>query len=255
MTPDTILTKVKLLRNLINSPNPNEASAARTMADKLIAKYNITDEELKSLEDQPPKYGVENLLFHTFSIIGWMQHLALGIAKHFYCHIVQETLQPSSGACEYNYYVYGEDEDVVSTQFVFKAAFKKINDLVEARCLGRGPVYVQSYCEGLVESIKNNIEDFGIEIPEIKRPAAAAPQTEKIIDTSGKGAMTAPAKQEPEKPEKESVDISGSSQIKDVMAYLKGLQDGSRISFREILELEAENERVKELQSEQPTDK
>jgi hypothetical protein len=76
-TPPAILTKVKLLRNLSNSPNSNEASAASAIADRLIEKYNITPEELASLEKQEVSYSQNELLYHTFKVIGWMQALLL----------------------------------------------------------------------------------------------------------------------------------------------------------------------------------
>jgi Protein of unknown function (DUF2786) len=248
-TPETILTKVKLLLNLSSSSNTNESGNARAMADRLIAKYNITAEELKSLEEQPAKYGEDDLLFHTIRIVNWMQHLSLACAKHFFCYIVQETVKPGSGDEQYNYYVYGDDEDVTYVKFAFHTFHKKINELIAKKCAGRGPIYIESYCEGVIEAVKYNLSMDGLEMPEVKKPVINDDVGEKVLNTGHETLAT--VRPEPEKPEKETVDISKGTLIKDVAAYFKGVADGKNLSLQEILELEAENERVKELQGTQ----
>jgi len=233
--PPAILNKVKLLINLANSPNPNEAETARAMADKLIAKYNISEEELASLE---PKefYGENEKLFTTSGIVSWKQQLAVAIAGYFDCQIVQEELIPVEGPHQYSHFVYGDDDQVKDTQFVYHAFCKKIDNLVSIKCLGRGPVYVESYCEGVVESIKWNIQMYGIEVPEIKKTLKkeeqAAPPTTKSITKSDS---------EKERPTENKINISGQSFIKDVMAYFKGVDDGKNLSLQEILDLESNN--------------
>ena len=247
MTPAHILTKVKFLINLGSSPNANEAAAAVAAAEKLIAKYNISAEELKSIEDQPRVYSADSLLFKTFQVVNWMQHLALACAKQFYCYVVVESITAATGLQEFNYYVYGDDDDIVNVKFAFNAILGKIHQLVDTRCIGRGPIYQDSYCEGCVESVKASIAYFGIEIPERKQPVRTIQQEEKVLNNGTSN--LAVHKIEKEKPEKETLDISQSSRIKDVMAYLKGLDDGSRISIDDVLELAAENEEPEQLES------
>ena len=233
--PPSILNKVKLLLNLASSPNQNEADTARAMADKLIAKYSITQEELDSLE---PKefYGENEKLFVTLGIVSWRQQLALAVATYFDCQIVQEELVPAEGLHQFNYFVYGDDDQVKNVQFVYHAFCKKIELLSDNRCVGRGPVYVDSYCEGVVESVKWNIQMYGIDVPEMKKSlkkeeAPPPPPTTKSITKSG------PDKEEPTD---KKVDISKNSFIKDVMAYFKGVDDGKNLSLQEILELASE---------------
>lgn len=239
VTP-AILNKVKLLLNLANSPNPNEAENARAMADKLIAKYNISEEELASLE---PKefYGENEKLFTTQGVVSWKQQLAVAIANYFDCQIVQEELVPAEGPHQFTHFVYGDDDQVKDTQFVYHAFCKKIDNLVAAKCPGRGPVYVESYCEGVVESIKWNIQMYGIEVPEMKRPikkeeGAAQPTTKSITKQDT----------EKEQPTENKINISGKSFIKDVMAYFKGVDDGKNLSLQDILDLESNNPEAKQ---------
>lgn len=232
--PPAILDKVKKLLNLAQSSNPNEAENARAMADKFIAKYNITEEDLASLE---PKefYGENEKLFVTLGIVGWRQQLALAVATYFDCQIVQEELVPAEGVHQFNYFVYGDDDQVKDVQFVYHAFCKKIENLADERCFGRGPVYVDSYCEGVVESVKWNIQMYGIDIPDVKRPVAkveqAPPPNSKTITKSG------PDKEEPTE---KRVDVNSGSLIKDIMAYFKGVDDGRELSLKAVLELEVE---------------
>ena len=245
--PPAILHKVKLLINLSTSPNPNEAESARVLADKLIAKYNITEEELSSL-DEKVYYGEDEKLFVTLGVVGWRQQLALAVATYFDCQIVQEELVPAEGVHQFNYYVYGDTDQVKDTQFVYHAFDKKVEELTDAQCLGRGPVYVSSYCEGVVESIKWNIQMYGIEVPEIKKPlkkqVQAAPLNSKTIVKSGK---------DKEEPTDNRVYVNKGSLIKDIMAYFRGVDDGKNLSLQDVLELEINNAEPEQITGGQET--
>jgi hypothetical protein len=244
-TPAHILTKIKFLINLKQSPNIHEAENAGVLAEKLINKYGVSGEELKTVDDQPRSYAPESLLFKTFKVVGWMQHLALACAKQFYCYIVIESITAATGLQEFNYYVYGADEDIEYVKFSFNTILKKIHELVDTRCLGCSDIYQDSYCEGCVESVKGQINSFGIEIPEKKQASRPIKQEENILNNGNSNLSF--HKSEKEKPEKETVDVSKGSLIKDVVAYFKGIEDGARISLQDILELEAENEKIDSL--------
>jgi len=187
-------------------------------------------------------YGENEKLFSSVGIISWKQQLALAIARYFECQIVQEELVPGEGEHQYNYYVYGEDDQVKDTQFVYHSFNKKIENLSDIRCLGRGPIYIDSYCEGVVESVKWNIDMYGIEIPEIKKPIKkeeqeTVPTNPKTITKSG------PDKEEPTD---KRVDISKQSFIKDIMAYFRGVDDGKELFLKDILEIEVEERKQME---------
>ena len=242
-TPPGILNKIKFLINLGNSPNINEATTAKALAEKLINKFKVTEAELESLEQKLP-YGENELLFHTFSIVGWMSRLALSIAKHFDCHIVQETITPATGGHEYNYFVYGGEDEEEYVKFAFASFLKKIHYLLDTKCIGRGPIYQDSYAEGVVEAIKSNIEFNGIDIPEVKRPSRKIESKQIEVDTS-KQAIVTPSKKEA--PHDEKVNVAEQSLIKDINAYYKGVIDGQTLSLQDILELEVENEESQQL--------
>lgn len=250
--PPSILQKVKLLLNLATSPNPNEAANAKELADKLIAKYNITEQELSSL-DPKEFYGENEKLFVSLGVCHWRQALALAISKYFDCQIVQEEMVPTNGQIdihEFRYYVYGDEDQVKDTQFVYHAFAKKIDKLVEVRCIGRGPIFVDSYCEGVSESIKLNIEMYGIDVPDIKKTLKkeqqATPPSSNSIVKSGENR---------EEPTDNKVNINKGSLIKDIMAYFKGLEDGKDLSLQDILELEKENIESAQLEQDTENDK
>lgn len=236
-----ILSKVKKLLALAASPNPNEAATAQALADKFIAKYSITAEDLASL-DEKVYYGEDEKLFLTFGIVGWRQQLALCTATYFDCQIVQEETVPTEGLHQFTYFVYGDYDQVKNTQFVYHAFAKKVDFLIDTKCLGRGPIYVDSFSEGVVESIKHNIQMYGFDLPEIKKPlkkeeGLAAPPTPTT--------MTAP--QGKEEPTDKRVNVNKNSFIKDIRAYFKGLDAGKNLSLSDILEMEISSVATKEL--------
>lgn len=246
--PENILAKVKLLLNLTSSPNAHEAEAARGMVDKLIAKYEITEEELASLEEKKPLYGEDDKLFVTIGLVSWKQRLATVIAKQLFCHIVQEELVPVEGLHQFSYFVYGDPEDALNVKFAFYIFINRIEEMINTKCVGRGQIYIESYSEGLVEAIANNIYWEGIQIPNLKsRKKSETPETEKVLNNGSPN--MAIHKEEKEKPLEQTVNVNAGPIIKDVAAYFKGITDGQRFSFNDILELEMENERIKELQS------
>lgn len=245
--PEAILSKIKLLINLTHSPNPHEAENAKAMVDTLVAKYNISAEDLKSLEEKKPLYGDDDKLFVTFGLVGWKQSLALTISKQFYCQIVQEELVPVEGLHQYTYYVYGDKEDSDNVKFVYQTFSDRIEELVKSKCFGRGAIYTSSYTEGLVEIITNTIAWEGIDIPNIKVPSREKPVEVPERTLNNGSSNLSVRKEEKEKPCKESVAPQGGSMIKDIQAYFKGLQDGKDFSFQDVLELAAEASKLKEI--------
>ena len=236
--PPSILIKVKKLLSLANSPNPNEAATARDLADALIAKYSITEAELGSL-DPKEYYGENEKLFVTFGPVMWRRQLAVAVAKYFDCQIVQEELAPANGEgiTQFSHFVYGDTDQVKDTQFVYHAFAKKIDNLVETKCVGRGTVYIGSYCEGVVESVKWNIEMYGIDIPEVKRTIK---KEEKSMSIPTTGIVKSDDKEEPV--DNNRKDINKGTFIRDIMAYFAGLDAGKNLSLQEILELAVEVE-------------
>lgn len=236
----SIINKVKLLLKLATSPNENEATAAREMAERLIAKYNISQGQLDAADEPPPLYGENERIYSTEGLVSWKQQLVLAVANYFECQVVVEELGGTEPH-KFSYFAYGDDDQVKDTQFAYRAFEKKVEELVLSRCLGRGPIYLDSYCEGVVESIRWNIDMDGIEIPNINRKArkveeAAPPTSSSLARVEG----------DKPTPTKNRTQVQGKL-IKDIMAYFKGVDDGKHISLQDVLEIEAQSESVGEL--------
>lgn len=230
--PPAILNKIKLLIKLTSSPNPHESETARTLADNLISKYNLSPEDLKALEDPKPLYGEDDKLFSTMGLVGWKSQLALAIGSHFDCQIVQEELVPSEGEHQYNYYVYGDPEDSNNVKFAWQVLSIKVDELIIMNCSTHDNDYTSSYSEGVVEAMKSNIKFENIVIPQTK---SRIPQEIKKDSLS-----PAESKKEKPKPANQSVDVNSQSIIKDIAAYYNGLYDGQYIYLQDLIESSAE---------------
>lgn len=217
-TPPAILNKIKLLKGLSQSPNPHEAESARQLAEKLIEKHNVSEGELSSL-DPKPLYGENEKLFTTIGPVHWRQQLAVSIAAHFDCQIVQVELVPAEGPHPFEHYVYGETDNVNNVKATFYSFNSKVEHLINTKCLGRTSVYVSSYAEGVVDAIRENIILYGIDLPEVVRPIKNDKAIVPTIETIEK------PKDRPA-PANERIDISGKTFVQDIAAYFNGLYDG-----------------------------
>jgi hypothetical protein len=230
--PESILQKIKLLQSLGNSPNANEAETALAMVARLIAKYNITQDDLNSIADKAPAYGEEEKLFQTIGVVSWMSQLALAIGNKYDCSIVQETIKPlDSGPEQNNYYAYGDPEDVEDVKFVWGAFSKKVEELVLINCINRGPIFIHSYTEGVTQSIRFNLETQDIDIPKVNLTKTKEEVKPDAIVSTG-------VVVEKEKPTTETYNVNANSLVKDIMAYFKGLEDGKEIKLQSVLDLE-----------------
>ena len=241
--PESILQKIKLLQSLGTSPNANEAQAALAMVARLVAKYNVTQDDLNSIADKAPAYGEEEKLFKTIGVVSWMSQLAWVIGNKYDCSIVQETIKPVGGGPEQNnYYAYGDAEDVEDVKFVWRAFSKKVEELVLTNCINRGPIFIHSYTEGVTQSIRFNLETQDIDIPKVNLT--------KIKEDVKPNTIVSTAPVEKEKPTTETYNVNANALIKDIMAFFKGLEDGKGIKLQSVLDLE-QNAKVTALPEEE----
>ena len=204
----SLINKIKKLLALGQSANPNEANNAKVMAAKLIAKHRISEQDL-SCQDNKPLYGDNEKLYSSVGIINWKQHLAFAIATHFNCQIVQEEF--INDELHYAYYVYGKH--VIKVQHIFHTLINKIKILQDVACLNKNDTYIECYCEGIVASIKLNISMMGNFSP----PSQTTSIISKSLDTINKDGA------------EKKIDIGDGVVIKDMLAYIKGLEDGKSI--------------------------
>lgn len=221
-----ILNKIKLLLNLTKSSEENEAATAQTLADKLIAKYSITPEELESLDDSP-LYGEDTKLYSTTQKISWIARLAAAIAEFHNCYAVQEVQTSSTGEVQYVYYLSGDLVDIEAGKLLFAKFFEEINSLTKSKCVFKSDHYKFSFQEGLIDGIKEKLASIDyISKPKEKeeKEALAEVKTTEMVTTADKLA--------PKKPTEnvEKIEYNEGTLI-DPAAYYKGVNCGYNIQF------------------------
>lgn len=153
------LQKIKDLLKLAASASEHESATAKMLADKLIAKYNVSQEQLDGIEaSDKPLYDDEDLLLDTNKLEDWINILALIVAKKYDCFAIKEDNISSTGETTYRYYVYGEPNDVLIAKELFKYIYDEIIDLIQDICYEENEIYKYSFAEGCVNGAKMNIE-------------------------------------------------------------------------------------------------
>ena len=223
------LQKIKDLLKLATSSNDNEAATAKFLADKLIAKYEVTPDQLADIEaSDKPIYDDDDLLLDTEMLADWINILALVVCKKYDCFAIKEDNIASDGPITYRYYVYGDPADVAIAKQLFNFVYDRINKLLAQTCSGRGQLYRDSFAEGAVNGARVNIEyenfsTIGVvkvseEKSEVKKDAIEAPQ---------KTPLKPPAIEN-------KVNVSNKEKPLDVYAYFQGMDYGSDIHIGSI---------------------
>lgn len=223
-----IIAKVKLLLKLAQSPNENEAANAKAMAEKLIEKHGLSEAEY-DIKDAPPIYTDDDLLFAEESEVDWKQIIAQACATKFDCFIIKEQQISSSGDQRFEYFIYGDPDDVAIARSLFSFVSNEIEALISKNCYGRGDLYIASYGEGAANSVRVNIEMEDYKVDGLVKPKViieAAENKEAIV--SADKAPKAPP------PIKERSNVSNAEKPIDIIAYWRGEGDGRHIHLSEM---------------------
>ncbi len=88
---DVILSKVKKLLALGNSPNEAEAQSAIEKAHQLLKDYNLSIHDIS----QDSKYGIiEEVVSESKNDSQWRKYILLGVAKANYCmHLITKSVK------------------------------------------------------------------------------------------------------------------------------------------------------------------
>lgn len=221
------LHKIKLLFNLAAKAPEHEAANAKALAQKLMEKHGVTDEQLQELlNDGKPLYGEDQKLFSTPTVVPWKSLLAYLVSFKYNCYVVQEEQVPSEGSSEFVYYLYGDDNDVATVQYFFPKLLKEVEDVMLIACYGRGEIFVESYREGLINGLRENLNYFDLDFGFLKKKTI-----DKQISTGTANLTKTEAELPKEKPAKESVDVSSKTVVKDINAFFRGDVDGRNIDL------------------------
>lgn len=153
-----ILEKICHLKELAGSSNPNEAAAAAAAADRLIQKYRIDETELH-MSKASSDFEAEDsdfVLYETGRRIQWKHTLATTLAAHYGCAMWMDSSY-STGRKRTSYRLVGVKSDMDIVNYMFTWLVSEIEMLTKMFCRGLGHVYSQSYCEGAVTGIRDQL--------------------------------------------------------------------------------------------------
>lgn len=223
MEKQKIIQKINNLFSLATSSNINEAESAKKLATALMEKYSITESDLKSTTDD--LYNKDNLLFKTEDISEWKRILSMVVAKHNYCLIIEQKISLDNSFC-YEYYVFGEEENINMTKNIFNIFYEKAEQLINLNCLDKDKDFYDSYSEGVVVGMKKIIFEFDDYDFNSKN------KSRSIKDIANKqktqSSLLKPQNVIPSKPIENS-SVVEKTFIKNVLAYFKGINDGESI--------------------------
>lgn len=228
MEKEKVISKIKLLLKLAESPNENESANAKALANSLIEKYGISPEELK---DNTFSYPEENILFRTFVRSFWKNRLAIVLANQFFCYIIEQKISSTVEDLpveEFVYFLYGEEQDIENVKRLYLNLEAKIDGVITEVCRGRGELFCDSFSEGLMNAVKYRIEngDFDFKIQELKEEKNIKQDT--IIK---KNVSDFPDK----KPVENKRDIVEDKKPIDIIAYFKGEKAGMNLELEDLL--------------------
>lgn len=154
-----IIEKIKKLRELSNSSNVNEAAAAASAADKLIAKFRISEQELHGASAEEIVDDTD-VLYKSGRAIGWKTSLAIKLAEHYSCFVYNSYDKNVRKQTELH--LAGVKSDIEIVKYMFAWLVCEIENLNKAN-KGLGHIACNSFCLGAVCGIVDQLEKSKVE--------------------------------------------------------------------------------------------
>lgn len=168
----SIIEKISNLRKLSTSSNANEAAVAAAMADKLIAKYRLSEAELEIKEEKisQPEFD-DGFVYETKRITKWKNSLILFLSKHYGCAVYNSIgYDNNSGRSISRYKLVGSKEDMSIVKYMFSWLTGEVERLCHKESKGKGHVYANSFCIGAISGI---IEQMRASKKEVENSASS----------------------------------------------------------------------------------
>ena len=155
---DSIIEKVQKLLALAKSSNINEAAAATAAANKLIDQYRLSEADLSLSSEDDQLIEDDGFIYETGRIIPWKNSLAITLAKHYGCAMFNSTIYPN-GRKVSRYKLIGKKSDIQITKYMFSWLTAECNRLLEKEAYGKGKIFSQSYCQGFVSGVSQQLAE------------------------------------------------------------------------------------------------
>jgi len=153
---DSIIEKVQKLLALAKSSNINEAAAATAAANKLIDQYRLSEADLSLSSEDDQLIEDDGFVYETGRIVPWKNSLAITLAKHYGCAMFNSTVYPN-GRKVSRYKLIGKKSDIQITKYMFSWLTAECQRLVEKEAQGKGKIFSQSYCQGFVSGVSQQL--------------------------------------------------------------------------------------------------
>lgn len=158
MSSVAIIDKVKKLLALSKSSNAAESESARAIANKLIDQYRLSTAELEfSEENSEPIETDPDVIYKTGRVTAHKQKLLGTLAAHYGCAFFNQTTYPQ-GRMVSSFRLVGRRSDIGICRYMFGWLIVECMRLVELEAKGCGRVFVQSYCNGFVNGIAEQLK-------------------------------------------------------------------------------------------------
>lgn len=235
---NSIIEKISKLRKLSNSANVNEAATAAAMADKLIAKYRLSEAELEISEEKSsqPEFD-DGFVYETKRITKWKNSLIIFLSKHYGCAVYNSIgYDANSNRSISRYKLVGSKEDMSIVKYMFSWLTGEVERISHKETKGKGHVYANSFCIGAVAGI---IQQMTLSKKEVESSAVNCTALTIVNNklTVANQFLNSTLKLKPSK-------TSNNSQI-NYNAYNNGVEAGKNIHLGKVISNESSTKYLK----------
>lgn len=161
---DNIVKKINDLRRLATSSNENEAKAAAAMAEKLIARYRITNEMITAGLPKEDSFTADGeFIYESSRVTMWKVQLIGYLCKHYGCVYVNRSIKINNRKNS-RYSLFGRPEDMKIIKEMYSWLESTITFLTQTNAYGKGHTYSHSYSMGMVDGIMDQLTATATEV-------------------------------------------------------------------------------------------
>lgn len=167
---NSIIDKVQKLLALSKSNNANEAAAAAAAANKLIDQYRLSEADILTVDAEPDPLMEElEPVYKTGRVVPWKNNLAIALARHYGCAIFNDVSKPYGRKIS-QYKLVGRSSDIKIVKYMFNWLSMECQRLCESEAYGKGKIFAQSYCQGFVAGVN---QQLAMSREEVKKQASS----------------------------------------------------------------------------------
>lgn len=160
---NSVIDKVKKLQRLATSSNINEAAAAAAAANKLIDSYRIQESDLEIEDEFSIVEQDEDFIYKSKKVTKWKYSLLSKLAKHYGCALFNNAAYDSHRK-ESRYQLFGQRSDIAICKYMFNYLQLECVRLSNLEAKGKGRIFVNSYCNGFVAGIVEQLNASRVEL-------------------------------------------------------------------------------------------